>query len=83
MAFARGKLHIWNFKKWIRFTVLMTTILIFIIQIQFAESLMIAAEIYNKNKWFPPPTNPPSTFCSEVTVFAQTAPDQFRRGNQF
>ena len=21
MAFARGKLHIWNFKKWIRFTV--------------------------------------------------------------
>ena len=22
MAFARGKLHIWNFKKWIRFTVL-------------------------------------------------------------
>ena len=45
---------------------------------------MIAAEIFNKNnKWFPPPTNPRSTFCSEVTVFAQPAPAQLRRGNQF
>ena len=40
MAFARGKLHLWNFKKWIRFTVYAISV---------GESLRVSMTISRKD----------------------------------